>query len=169
MGQGLFTMGYNIAFDIDNVATMIANCRGIVYTCGNGGSSSAASHFTQDLIKACGIKSICITDNVPFITATANDDSYDNIFRNFMELFWTAQDLLVLISGSGNSVNLLKVTEAMRGKVKTIAIVGFDGGELKNMVDYVIHVPISDMRKAEDKHIQVLHEIIDRIGDEPIR
>ena len=154
MEQGLFIMDY------DSILFLLRNCRGIVYTAGNGGSASTASHFTQDLVKTCRIKSICLTDNIPYITAVSNDDSYNNIFKDFMDLFWDAKDLLFLISGSGNSKNLVNVAEAMYGKVKTIALVGYDGGKLKQICDYCIHVPIHDMRKAENEQFRILHTLV---------
>lgn len=146
--------------DYDSILFQLKNCRGIVYTCGNGGSSSTASHFTQDLIKACLIRSICITDNVPYLTAVSNDEDYKSVLCNFMEVFWRPNDLLFLISGSGNSENLINAAKAMSGKIKTICLVGFDGGKLKDLCDFCIHAPIYDMRKAEDKHLEFLHQLV---------
>jgi len=159
MEQGLFIMDYNIKL----IADKIASCKGIVYTCGNGGSSSTASHFTQDLIKACQIRSICLTDNVPYLTAVSNDDDYDNVFSSYLKLFWRKGDLLFLISGSGNSRNVINAADAMRDAIETIALVGFDGGQLKYCVDYCIHSAIHDMRKAEDEHMKIIHQIIESI------
>ncbi len=153
--------------DYRNILFLLRNCRGIVYTCGNGGSSATAAHFTQDLIKTCKIRSICATDNTPYLTAVSNDEDFTKVLSNFMELFWEDADLLFIISGSGNSPNLVNVANAMSGKVKTIALVGFDGGKLKSICDYVIHVPIYDMREAENEHFKILHEFITDLSYEP--
>lgn len=149
---------------LELLITRFKFCDGIIYTCGNGGSSSNASHFTQDLIKICGKKSICISDNIPFILATANDDDFKNIFRNYMKVFYTDKDMLFMISGSGNSENLVRVAIAMEGRLKTSALLGFDGGKLLNLVDYPVHIPCHDMLTVESVHSALLHYIVYRLS-----
>ena len=142
------------------LAQLIYNTKGIVYTCGNGGSASTASHFTQDLIKACGIRSICMTDNIGFILATSNDEDFSKVFKNYLDVMAREDDLLVLFSGSGNSRNLVTAVNSVKGFIPTVAIVGFDGGILSRICDHVFHVPVNDMRIVETEHLGIAHNTI---------
>ena len=146
-------------------ASKITREMGTVFTCGNGGSSTNASHFTQDLMKACNKRSICMTDNYAYSLAIANDANFSKIFSSYLTLNADKGDVLFCISGSGNSQNLLDaVWEAKRLGVYTISLVGFDGGKLKEISDLVIHTAMFDMRQAESAHSIVLHYIIESMG-----
>lgn len=119
-----------------------------VYLAGNGGSAATAAHWVNDLGK--GAKESCrlplrvmsLSDNVSWLTALANDEGYERVFAGQLENFAKANDVLVVLSASGNSANLLRAVEMARArKLKTIGFLGFDGGALKNMVDEVVLLP----------------------------
>jgi D-sedoheptulose 7-phosphate isomerase len=119
-----------------------------IYIAGNGGSASTASHWVNDLGKATknpGKKSIrvmSLNDNISWLTALANDEGYDRVFSGQLENFAKPKDVLIVISASGNSPNLLRAVELARSRdMTTIALLGFDGGALKNMVDEYLLLP----------------------------
>lgn len=113
-----------------------------IYVAGNGGSAAMASHWVNDLGKAtkCSgqapMRVMSLTDNVSWLTALANDEGYDRIFSGQLENFARPGDVLIVISASGNSQNLLEAVELARSRgVVTLALLGFDGGMLKHKVD----------------------------------
>ena len=119
-----------------------------VYLAGNGGSAATAAHWVNDLGKgakeSCGLplRVMSLSDNVSWLTALANDEGYERVFAGQLENFAKANDVLVVLSASGNSANLLRAVEMARArKLKTIAFLGFDGGALKSMVDEVVLLP----------------------------
>jgi D-sedoheptulose 7-phosphate isomerase len=137
-----------------------------VFTFGNGGSASTASHFASDLAKGAicdgkpRIKAIALTDNIPVLSAWANDTAYENVFAEQLENLVEPEDTVIAISGSGNSPNVLKGVElAMAKGAKTVGFTGFEGGKLKDLVDIAIIVPIHDMRQIEDIHLLLCHAI----------
>lgn len=136
-----------------------------IYIIGNGGSASTASHFACDLTTH-GYRAISLTDNNAIITRIGNDIGYDDIFLEQLKLYFNKGDVLVAISASGNSANLLKAVEYANQLGITVAIVGFDGGELADMCNFVIHTPTDkgDYEGAEDKHLEVCHTIAKRLG-----
>lgn len=122
--------------------------RATIFIAGNGGSAATASHWANDLGKATKgsgrepMKVMSLTDNVPWITALANDEGYNRIFSGQMENFARPGDVLVVISASGNSANLVTAVDLARANgILTIGVLGFDGGALKNMVDEYIWLP----------------------------
>lgn len=115
---------------------------GTVFVAGNGGSAATASHWVNDLGKATKVSGrshvriMSLSDNVSWLTALANDEGYDRVFSGQLENFAGPGDVLVVISASGNSPNLLRAVElANERAMSTIALVGFDGGALRSMVD----------------------------------
>jgi len=141
-----------------------------VFICGNGGSGANASHFCEDLAKCTlrdfesqkRLKVLSLTDNTPGIMAWANDEGYERIFVEQLKNLATPGDLLLAISGSGNSPNILKaVTWANDHGLTTVGITGFSGGKLKTLARHNLHVPIDDMGIAESLHLVVFHWIID--------
>jgi D-sedoheptulose 7-phosphate isomerase len=115
---------------------------------GNGGSAATATHWVNDLCKATRaegrlpIKAMCLTDNTSFLTALANDEGYDRVFAGQLESFAKPGDVLIVISASGNSPNLVRAVETAReGGVATIALLGFDGGILKEKADDFVWLP----------------------------
>lgn len=155
--------------ELDAVAKSITNCYnrgGMIYIFGNGGSSATASHVAGDYLKGITygmdkrLRIICLSDNTPGLMAIANDISYDNIFVEQLKSFIKDGDLVIGISGSGNSVNVLKALNlAKERKVETIALVGFSGGKAKAVADVCVHIPVSDMEITEDLHLLCFHAI----------
>ncbi len=140
------------------------NRGGTVYTCGNGGSASTATHMVCDFGKGTCYELdkkfhfVCLNDNIPTIMAIANDDSYDNIFVYQLKDRLTKNDLLLAISGSGNSHNIVKAVDyAKEVGAKVIGMTGYNGGKLMKAADYHLHAPIDDMQITEDVHLIFNH------------
>jgi D-sedoheptulose 7-phosphate isomerase len=141
-----------------------------VYVIGNGGSGANASHLCEDLAKCtlCDferqkrLKVLSLTDNTPWIMAIANDISYQGIFSEQLKSLASPGDLLLAISGSGNSPNILEaVTWANAHGLTTVGITGFKGGKLKTLAHHNLHVAIDDMGVVESVHQVVFHWVID--------
>ena len=156
--------------DRDEIAALIRACleaydRGAtIFVCGNGGSASTASHMACDLNKGAGfgrtkrLRVHALTDNVATIMAYANDVSYDDVFVEQLRNFMSPGDVVIGISGSGNSRNVLKAIEHADAEGNaTIGITGFDGGRLRRMARHPVHVPGADMQITEDIHLVLNH------------
>ncbi len=137
---------------------------GSIYIFGNGGSASTASHFANDFNKGLCENSdkkfrfYCLNDNIPSLLAIANDLSFNDVFKEQLKNFLTPNDLVIAISGSGNSKNAITAIEyANKNGVETIGLVGYDGGKIKKIVKHYIHVRIHDMQKVEDIHLMLDH------------
>jgi D-sedoheptulose 7-phosphate isomerase len=137
-----------------------------IFVCGNGGSAATASHLANDLGKGASLdrerrfKVISLTDNVPWMTALANDVSYDSVFAEQLRNFARSGDLLIAISGSGNSQNVLNAVRAARERgMTTVGLTGFDGGRLAAMVDLPVVVDSQHMGRVEDVHLIIVHLI----------
>jgi D-sedoheptulose 7-phosphate isomerase len=145
-----------------------------VFIFGNGGSAALASHMVCDLGKGThspcpgaqdlnGVKRLkvfSVTDNVPMITAWANDAAYEDIFAEQIENFVQPGDVAFGISGSGNSPNVLKALKLAREKrAITVGLTGFQGGKIRELLDYGIVVPSSSMQQIEDSHLVLAHMI----------
>jgi len=140
--------------------------QGTIYIFGNGGSGASASHATGDFLKGASFgldkrfKVICLNDNIPSLMAIANDISWDAIFVEQLKNFLQPNDLVIGISGSGNSKNVVAAMEyAKENKVTTIAFCGFKGGRIKELADVNIHSTAMDMEIAEDVHMIVFNII----------
>jgi D-sedoheptulose 7-phosphate isomerase len=140
-----------------------------IYVIGNGGSAANASHLAQDLAKGtCAdmgqkkrIRALSLTDNFAFFSALGNDEGYDQVFLQQLRTFAREGDILISISGSGNSPNVLRAVEyANEVGMKTIGVTGFSGGKLREMVDECVHVPLDDMCTAESIHTIIFHYVI---------
>jgi D-sedoheptulose 7-phosphate isomerase len=134
---------------------------------GNGGSAATASHFAGDLSKGTRQpghrpwRVIALTDNVPLLTAWANDVSYDEVFARQLDALVNPDDVLVAISGSGNSPNVLNAVRVARERgAVTIGLTGGSGGALRLLVDLCITVPTGEMSFIEDCHLMVAHLIV---------
>ena len=147
-----------------------------IFIIGNGGSSSTASHFACDLAKNTiknfndknerRLRVISLTDNQALISAIANDISYDDIFSEQLSNLVNKGDLVIGISASGRSKNVLKAVElASKKGAITIGLIGFDGGKLKDIADHSIIVPVKHYGKAEDAHHIIMHIISYYIKD----
>ena len=141
-----------------------------IFVMGNGGSGATASHWVCDVNKGCSLhkekkfKMICLNDNIPTLLAYANDLSYEDIFAEQLKNFFVPGDLVIGISGSGNSGNVLKAIEyANENEGKTVGLCGYSGGKLYGMVDIPILVKVDDMQKVEDVHMIVVHMTMQRI------
>jgi D-sedoheptulose 7-phosphate isomerase len=135
-----------------------------IFVMGNGGSISTAAHFSNDLRNISpGFMTYCLND-VNSITCVANDRGYENVFYEQIISLVQANDLVIMLSASGNSPNLVKAIEGAKFKLaKTVAIVGFDGGYLKNNVDVCLHVKstVGAYRAVEDCHSIICHYLVD--------
>lgn len=143
-----------------------------LFTFGNGGSCALASHLVTDLGKGTHfpgpkemasmrrLKAIAVTDNMPMVTAWANDTHYDDVFMRQIENFLRPGDVALAISGSGNSPNVLKALEFARGGgATTIGLGGFGGGKMKALLDCPIIVPSNNMQQVEDAHVIIAHMV----------
>lgn len=148
---------------------------GTIYIFGNGGSGANASHFAGDFVKGVSyetgtkFKVVCLNDNLPTLMSVANDISYDDIFILPLQNFLEKGDLVIGISGSGNSENVVRALKyAKQSMIKTVAICGYDGGKIKNIADIVLHAKINDMQISEDVHLIFFHcamqIVIDSLG-----
>lgn len=134
------------------------------FVIGNGGSASNASHFAQDLFNAAKINAISLCNDISTITAIANDFSYDDIFSKQLERMAEQWSVLIAISGSGNSKNIIKaVKTANKMNMTIVGLTGFKGGELAELADYPIVVSCNDMRMIESAHSFILHYMIEKI------
>jgi D-sedoheptulose 7-phosphate isomerase len=138
--------------------------RATVFILGNGGSASTASHFACDLGK--GVRGpagrrfrvVSLTDNVPLLTAWANDTSYELIFAEQLENLVQPHDLVIGISGSGNSPNVLRAMELARARgAVTLGLTGLGGGKLRALCDTCVVVPARRIDLIEDVHLALQH------------
>ena len=135
-----------------------------IFICGNGGSAATASHFVTDFNKGVSEKQEkkynfeCLNDNTPTLMSVANDIGYEEVFRFPLRNKMKPGDVLIGISGSGNSKNVLNAAEYAKEIGGTvIGIVGYSGGKLKEMADYSIHTDIENMQVVEDLHMVLDH------------
>ncbi len=131
-----------------------------IYIFGNGGSSSTASHFANDFNKGVSehtqkkFRFICLSDNVPTVMAVANDIGFDEVFRFQLKGRLRPGDLVIGISGSGNSPNVINAVEYARARGnKVVGLTGFDGGKLRGLCDVSLHAPVRSMQITEDVHM----------------
>jgi D-sedoheptulose 7-phosphate isomerase len=164
---------------IEKLADLLYQCyeQGrFVFICGNGGSGANASHFCEDLGKGTlrredfendqrkRLKVLSLTDNTPYILAWANDEGFDRIFVEQLKNLASPGDLLIAISGSGNSPNVLRAVEwANRHGLTTFGCTGFNGGKLRQLAHYHFHVPMDDMGIVESIHLTVFHWVLDNL------
>jgi D-sedoheptulose 7-phosphate isomerase len=136
-----------------------------IFLLGNGGSAALASHFACDLGKGTvqdgrkkRFRVMAFTDNVPLITAWANDSCYEDVFAEQLRNFLQPQDVIFAISGSGNSCNVLRALEVgLETGAVNIGLTGFQGGRMRNLCSPCIVVPSENMQIIEDIHLSVTH------------
>ncbi len=151
------------------VADILFDChrRGsTVFLVGNGGSAATASHFACDLAKGARAKGlppfrvVALTDNVPLLTAWANDTHYERVFAEQLATLVRAEDVVILISASGNSPNILATARAARhAHAISIALTGQTGGKLARLVDLAVRVPGQAIEQVEDAHLIIAHSV----------
>ncbi len=154
---------------IDEILNLIQQARKNqkqIFIMGNGGSGANASHITGDFNKGLSLgepeenrfRVICINDNISTMLSLANDVSYDDIFVEQLKNFLNPEDLVIAISGSGNSENCLRAARYAKQRGNTvIGFVGLDGGELKKISDVCYHVKSNSMQITEDLHMMLGH------------
>jgi D-sedoheptulose 7-phosphate isomerase len=157
------------AEDLAQVESVLLRARAdgrMIFIIGNGGSAATASHMANDLNKGAAVpgqprfRALALTDNVPLITAWANDTQYDHVFVEQMANFFEPGDVVVAISGSGNSPNIVAAVEwAHHGGAVTIGLTGGSGGRLRELVDYCVVVPTGWMEQIEDMHLAIAHAL----------
>ena len=138
-----------------------------VFVCGNGGSGSTASHMYCDFNKTASMlgkkrmKAHSLVDNMPIILAIGNDQSYNDIFVEQLKNSMKSKDVLIAISGSGNSANVINAAKYAK-KIKGIVIgfTGFKGGKLKSLCDDCIIIPSNSMYRIEDMHLMLNHILV---------
>lgn len=138
-----------------------------IFTMGNGGSAATASHLVCDINKGCCMdlekkfKMMCLSDNVATMMAYANDVAYEAIFVEPLKNFFRPGDLVIGISGSGNSENVLRAIRwAGENGGVTVGLSGFSGGRLATLVDIALVADIHDMQKVEDMHVIICHMLM---------
>ena len=152
---------------IVDIILNIYNNENSIFIMGNGGSASTASHFACDINKGVcfGLKKkfkvICLNDNIPTMCAYANDNSYNDVFVEQLKNFLRLNDVVIGISGSGNSTNVIKAIQyANDNGATSIALAGFDGGQLAKTAKTSIVIPVNNMQKVEDMHLIIIHIIM---------
>jgi phosphoheptose isomerase len=135
-----------------------------VFVCGNGGSAAISDHFMCDHSKCIYSdtkfipKIFSLPSNMSLLTAIGNDISYEDVFSYQVEMFGQTGDVLIAVSSSGNSPNILKALKSAKDSgLQTIALVGFEGGKAKELADVVIHVPVNNYGISEDAHQALMH------------
>ncbi len=143
-----------------------------VLVVGNGGSAATASHMANDLVWGLahvgklGLRASSLSDNVPVVTAIANDRGYQDVFAVQIETHADPGDVLIAVSGSGNSANVLRAVDAAKAKgMTTIGFLGMEGGKLRRMVDVAVVVPSNDYGPIEDVHMMLDHLITAYLRD----
>jgi len=161
---GISSLEYTQIAHLAQLIMDVSDAGGTVWIAGNGGSASTASHMAVDMsfgVKPAGrIRAISLSDNSSSITATGNDVAFEEVFSRQLRVLAKTGDLLLVISASGNSPNLLNaVREASGLGVRTSALLGFDGGMIASLVDcsLVTKTVIGDYGVAEDLHLAVNH------------
>jgi D-sedoheptulose 7-phosphate isomerase len=145
----------------------------MVFLIGNGGSGSNASHFCEDAGKCTlrpadydndakpRLRILSLTDNTPYILAWANDEGFERVFAEQLKNLASPGDLLIAISGSGNSPNILRAVEwANRNGLKTFGCTGYTGGKLRSLAQQGLHVPLDDMGVVETIHLAAFHWVV---------
>jgi D-sedoheptulose 7-phosphate isomerase len=159
--------------DVDALATLVGELERArsghhtLFVAGNGGSSSTASHMVNDFSfgarPASGATCLdvrCLSDNIPLLTAIANDHAYDHVFVRQLEMQYRPDDRLLVLSASGNSPNVVQAAAWVKARGGTVmGLVGFDGGELSRLCDIVLHVktPKGEYGPVEDVHLVIDH------------
>jgi len=144
-----------------------------IFVCGNGGSASTASHFACDMVKGASyqreerFRIMALTDSLPTLTAYSNDVGYEVVFEEHLKNFAQSGDLVMAISGSGNSPNVVRAVEYANSiGCRTLALTGRDGGKLGPLAQLHIQVPVPHMGRIEDAHMVICHMIAYRFMEQ---
>ena len=163
----LADVDWSPVFEFANMLKKLRENDGRVFLCGNGGSAANAVHLANDLVYAVakktggGIDAVALSANPAVITCLGNDVGYGEIFSEQLAVSGKKDDILIVLSGSGNSQNVVSAIETAHvRKMKTVAVLGFDGGKCKQIVSLPIHFAIDDMQIAEDLQLVVGHMVM---------
>src|SRR5438105_15848352 len=165
--------------EVKALADAVYECydqRRFVFLIGNGGSGSNCSHFCEDLGKGTlrrqdfendgkrRLRVISLTDNTPYLLAWGNDEGFDRVFVEQLKNVASPGDLLIAVSGSGNSPNVLRAVEwANRHGLRTFGCTGFSGGKLRGLGQQGLHIPLNDMGIVESIHLTAFHWVVDHL------
>ena len=156
-----------------NVLVQTKNNGNTIFIMGNGGSSATASHFVCDFNKGVShgkdkkFKFICLNDNIPSLMAYANDLSFKEIFVQQLKNYFQKGDIVIGISGSGNSMNVVKAIEyANDNGGISVGLTGYNGGKIIKLAKYNVNIPIDDMQIAEDLHMVLDHCMMQILSNE---
>jgi D-sedoheptulose 7-phosphate isomerase len=155
---------------VEALAADMVSCwtaRRQVFICGNGGSAGNAVHLANDFVygvaksSGAGMRAIALSANTAVVTCLANDIGYEQVFAEQLAVQANPGDLLIALSGSGNSPNIVAAVERARSLgVKSYAVLGYSGGRCKQLADVAIHFPVDDMQLAEDLQLVVGHMLM---------
>lgn len=155
---------------------------GTIYTLGNGGSAATASHMVCDLAKGCSealggakFRVECLCDNTPIMMAIANDYCYEDVFLRQLQGKLRPEDLVIAISGSGNSENVVRAVQYAKSiGTPVVGVTGYKGGKVMALADHSMHADIDDMQISEDVHMifdhmmmRVIEEYATECGEDP--
>jgi D-sedoheptulose 7-phosphate isomerase len=165
--------------EIKRLADLMYDCYEagrFIFVIGNGGSGSNASHFCEDIGKGTlrredfdndnkkRVRILSLTDNSPYILAWGNDEGFERVFVEQLKNLASRGDLLIAISGSGNSPNILRAVEwANQHGLTTFGCTGFSGGKLRTLAHHNFHVPLDDMGIVESIHLTAFHWVVDHL------
>lgn len=167
MCESLMKTDFELLEKIADVLIDTKRTGATIFTAGNGGSASTASHMINDLTKGCringreGFKALCLNDSNALVTCLANDFCYEDIYKILLRGLAKPKDVLVVFSGSGNSENIVRACET--AKEMGLIVVGFggrDGGKMKELCDYCLIAPTYSMQQLEDMHIVYNHALV---------
>lgn len=166
----LDTLPFEAVDAVVDVLMRASRAGNTIFICGNGGSAATATHFGCDLAKRPIVEGqprfrvVALTDNNALMTALSNDIGYDQVFAEQLLSLVRAGDVLIGISGSGNSANVINaVAVAKAAGATTIGFCGYDGGKLKQAVDVAVHVDYANMAMVEDVHLMLEHAICEKL------
>lgn len=146
--------------DLQKAIDLIESCKGNIFVGGNGGSAAISNHLCCDFIKGADLKAHSMSCNTPLITAIANDMSYADTLSYQIEKLHSDNDLVILISSSGNSQNIIRAADtAKKFKIPVIGLSGFSGGKLKEIADVSLHINVDNYGVVEDCHQSIMHII----------
>ena len=157
----------------DITQTKIKNKK--IFICGNGGSAANANHISNDLMLGfskikIGFPLLSLSSNIAKISCIGNDVGYEKIFSNQLRVLGNKDDLLIILSGSGNSKNIIEVAkQAKKMKIYVFGLIGFDGGMVKNLLNSYIHFKSNDMQICEDMQMIFMNYVLKKISNQKFK
>src|SRR3990167_2861913 len=148
---------------VDEFVNQITSLKGTLYVAGNGGSASIANHMACDFMNV-GIPTVSLSANSPLLTMIANDYGYEDVFEYQLLRLYRPNDMVLLVSSSGNSKNIVKAAYlALERELTLLSFTGFDGGKLKELSDINYHVESNDYGHVETEHTRFFHHVTNTI------